>query len=148
MLGSLMVAMMATGLAAGPSCAGDFQSARVVSVDPIEVSSTGPDAGIESVQVLASINAAGRIDQVTTLDQTASDRIQRAIEKSSARWQFEPAQACGEAVAQEVTFDLPVLGTRFANIDTDHSPGSQWFESRAARNDDGRRSRLGLLESF
>jgi len=148
MLGTLMVAMMATGVAAGPSCADGLQSARAISVDPIEVSSTGPDAGIESIQVLASITAAGRIDQVTTLDPAASDRMQRVVERASSRWRFEPARACGEAVAQEVTFELPVLGTRFAAIDTDHTPGPQRFENRSGRDGDGRRGRLGVHESF
>lgn len=123
MLGNLMIAVMATGMAGGPSCANDFQTVRAISVDPIEVSSHGPDARINTIEVLASVNADGRIDQVTTLGPAVSDRMQRAVEKASSRWQFEPAQACGQAVAQQVSFALPVLPTRFLQLQNPGAPG-------------------------
>ena len=148
MLGNLMIAVMATGMAGGPSCANDFQSARMISVDPIELSSNSPDAGIGTIEVLASINRHGRIDQVTTLDPAASDHLQRAVEKASSRLQFEPAQACGEAVAQEVTFELPVLGTRFEHIDTDHTPGPDRLQHRLPPREGSRGGALGVHSSF
>lgn len=123
MLGNLMIAIMATGLAGGPSCANDVQSARAISVDPLEVSATGSNARIDTVEVLASINADGRIDEVTVLGPAGSDRIQHAVEKASSRWRFEPAQACGQAVAQAVSFALPVLPTRFLEVQNAGAPG-------------------------
>lgn len=145
MLGNLVIAVMATGLAGGPSCADGFQSVRAISVDPIEVSAAGPDAGIDAIEVLASINADGRVDQVSVIGAAASDRIGRAVEKASARWQFEPAQACGQAVAQEVSFALPVLPTRFLQI---QDPGVSGPANDPARSRDKARPPLQPWEIF
>lgn len=124
MLGNLMIAAMATGLAGAPACTDDLQSARAISVDPVEVSANDrSNAGINSVDVLATIGADGRVAHVATLDVGASEQVERAVEHASSRWTFEPAQACGEAVAQEVVFELPVLATRFSRVQDVHTPG-------------------------
>ena len=145
MLGNLMIAVMALGVTGGPSCTNDFQSAKAVDVDPIEVSATRADSGMLSVGVLATIGADGRIVQVDAPG--APDHVARAVERASSGWVFEPAQACGEAVAQEVMFELPVLVTRFANIDTDHTPGPDRQVHRA-RPREGSRGALGVHSSF
>lgn len=124
MLVNLMIAVMATGMAGGASCADDFQSARAINVDPIELSTNNrSNAGIRSVEVLATVGADGRISQVATLGTAVPGQLERAVASASSSWTFEPAQACGDAVAQQVVFELPVLATRFSKLQNIRAPG-------------------------
>ncbi|MGY0633294.1 energy transducer TonB [Luteimonas sp. A478] len=133
MLTNLMIASLMAG--SGAVCVDDLQSTRATDVQPVEISASR--AGVASghaseVEVLATVGADGRIARIAILDETASATVISAVERASSAWRFDPARACGQAVAQDVQFSVPVTATRFSRLRAPRAVGPEMSASNAS----------------
>jgi TonB family protein len=111
----LWIALFASSVAAAAqppasACTQDVDVPVVTRATYAHVPRVGTNVrGMTSVELNLVVGIDGRAHEASATDPSLSGSLKRAAIRAVDEWQFTPAQACGQTVAQAMTVTVPVI---------------------------------------